>query len=316
MADRSVGQPRHFQIAENVQAALRSGIPVVALESAVITHGLAHPRNLEVALRMEAAVRDENATPATVAVVDGTILIGLADAALRGLAESSSTSKVGARDIATAILMKKSGGTTVASTMLAARSVGVGVLATGGIGGVHRESPFDVSADLRALASTPMIVVSAGAKAVLDIPATLECLETFSVPVVGYKTNEFPAFFSRTSGLDTSCRLDSPTEIAEYWATHRALGMRSAVLVANPIPESHAIPQEEIEEIMIDASSEARRRGIQGQAVTPFLLGRVGEMSSQRSTAANIALLENNARLAAQIAVAVSDQEKRRESEA
>ncbi|HEX8991095.1 MAG TPA: pseudouridine-5'-phosphate glycosidase, partial [Anaerolineales bacterium] len=214
--------------------------------------------------------------------------------------------KVSRRDLATAILQKASGGTTVAATMYAAGQLGIRVFATGGIGGVHRENSFDVSPDLRTLGDTPMVVVCAGAKAILDLPATLEYLETAGVPVIGYKTAEFPAFFSRTSGLEVSLRLDKPADIAQYALMHWSLGLWTAVLVTNPVPERDAIPQSEIEPVIARASKEALDKKIHGQALTPFLLQRVSEMTAKRSMRANLSLLLNNAQLAAEIAIAMS----------
>jgi len=285
-----------------IAQALGLGFPVVALESTVITHGLPRPQNLELARDMEKQVRDSGATPATIAVIDGEIRVGLSDAELARLSESDSTLKVSHRDFATAILRKMNGGTTVAGTMFVAQIAGIKVFATGGIGGVHKESAFDISTDLQALAGIPMIVVCAGAKAILDLPATLEYLETMGVPVVGYKTGEFPAFYSRESGLKVSVRLDSPKEVAEYARAHWNLGMKSAVLVTNPIPEKESIPAPEMEPIIAKASAEAVEKEIHGQALTPFLLRRISELSGGRSLRANLALLLNNARLAAQIA--------------
>jgi pseudouridine-5'-phosphate glycosidase len=206
------------------------------------------------------------------------------------------------RDFATAIVKKLNGGTTVAGTMFAAQLAGIKVFATGGIGGVHKESSFDISTDLRALAEIPMIVVCAGAKAILDLPATLEYLETMGVPVVGYQTDEFPAFYSRESGLSVSARLDSPKEVADFAQAHWKLGMRSAVLVTNPVPETEAIPMSVMEPMILQASAEAVGQGIHGQRLTPFLLSRISQLSGGKSLQANLALLLNNARLAAQIA--------------
>lgn len=291
-----------LSVSPEIAQALRLGSPVVALESTVITHGLPRPQNLELARDMEKQVRESGATPATIAVLDGEIRVGLSDAELVRLSESDSTLKVSHRDFATAILNKMNGGTTVAGTMFAARMAEIHVFATGGIGGVHKESAFDVSADLQALAGIPMIVVCAGAKAILDLPATLEYLETMGVPVVGYQTEGFPAFYSRESGLKVSVRLDSPKEVADFAKAHWNLGMKSAVLVTNPIPVDASIPGHEMEPIIAKASAEAIERGIHGQALTPFLLGRISELTGGRSLRANLALLLNNARLAAQIA--------------
>lgn len=292
----------HIQVSTEVSRALTMGAPIVALESTVITHGLPQPQNLELARNMEQQVRDAKATPATVALLDGKIRLGISDEELIRLSESQSTLKVSHRDFATAIVKKVNGGTTVAGTMLAAHMSGIKVFATGGIGGVHKESSFDISTDLKALAETPMVVVCAGAKAILDLPATMEYLETMGVPVIGYKTDEFPAFYSRESGLKVSARLDSPQEIAEFAKAHWSLGLRSAILVTNPVPETDAIPTSEMEPIIAQASAEAVEKGIHGQALTPFLLGRISELTKGKSLKSNLALLLNNARLAGEIA--------------
>ncbi|HNC09304.1 MAG TPA: pseudouridine-5'-phosphate glycosidase, partial [Anaerolineales bacterium] len=269
----------HIQLSTEITRALNLGAPIVALESTVITHGLPQPQNLELARNMEKNVRDAGAVPATVALLDGKIRLGLSDEELVRLSESASTLKVSHRDFATAIVKKVNGGTTVAGTMLAANMTGIKVFATGGIGGVHKESSFDISTDLKALAETPMIVVCAGAKAILDLPATLEYLETMGVPVVGYQTDEFPAFYSRESGLNVSARLDSPKEIADFAKAHWSLGLKSAILVTNPVPEAEAISQSKMEPIIAKASAEAIDKGIHGQALTPFLLGRISELT-------------------------------------
>ncbi|HNE03883.1 MAG TPA: pseudouridine-5'-phosphate glycosidase [Anaerolineales bacterium] len=292
----------HIQLSVEVSRALTMGAPIVALESTVITHGLPQPQNLELARNMEQQVRDEKATPATVAVLDGKIRLGISDEELVRLSESQSTLKVSHRDFATTIVKKVNGGTTVAGTMLAANMSGIKVFATGGIGGVHKESAFDISTDLKALAETPMVVVCAGAKAILDLPATMEYLETMGVPVIGYKTDEFPAFYSRESGLNVSARLDSPEEIAEFAKAHWSLGLRSAILVTNPVPEADAISKSEMEPMIAQASAEAVEKGIHGQALTPFLLGRISELTKGKSLKTNLALLLNNARLAGEIA--------------
>jgi len=300
----------NFKIAPEVSRALSSGRPIVALESTVITHGLPYPQNLKLARDMEKQIRDEGATPATVALIDGMIRLGLSDEELTQLSKADSTLKVSHRDFATAITKKLSGGTTVAGTMFAAHMAGIKVFATGGIGGVHKESAFDISTDLHALAEIPMIVVCAGAKAILDLPATLEYLETMGVPVVGFGTDEFPAFYSRESGLGVSLRLDSPKEIAEFAKTHWDLGMKSAVLVANPIPEKESISKSKMEPLIAQASAEAIEGGIHGQALTPFLLSRINELSKGKSLKANLALLLNNARLAAEISKEVNVKKK------
>jgi len=296
----------------DVGRAMRAKLPVVALESTVITHGLPRPQNLELARDMERAVREESATPATIAFLDGELHIGLNESQLERLSNEKETYKVGPRDFATVIVEEACGGTTVAGTMLACKHAGITVFATGGIGGVHRESSFDVSADLQALATIPMIVVCAGAKAILDLPATLEYLETMGVPVVGYKTDDFPAFYSRESGLEVSVKIESPEDIVEFAREHWGAGLQSAVLVANPLPAGEAIPKSEMEPLIEQASKEAKEKGIHGKEVTPFLLQRINELTKGKSMRANLALLLNNARLAAQIARAWRVSEKRK----
>lgn len=289
---------------------IKTGSPIVALESTVLTHGLPRPQNLQLARDMEQAVREGGATPATIGFLDGKLHVGLNAEELERLAIAGNVYKVGPRDFATVIAKKANGGTTVAGTMLACKHAGIWVFATGGIGGVHRDAPFDISADLQALASIPMIVVCAGAKAVLDLPATLEYLETMSVPVVGYGTDEFPAFYSRESGLDVSVRLDTPQQIVEFARAHWGAGLGSAVLAANPVPESEAISKSEMEPFITQATQEAHAQGIHGKSVTPFLLSRISELTGGKSMQANLALLLNNARLAAQIARALHASEK------
>jgi pseudouridine-5'-phosphate glycosidase len=253
---------------------------------------------------MERVVRKNGATPATIAVLDGEVRVGLTDAELERLAGLENVRKISRRDFAAAIARKESGGTTVAGTMFAAHRAGIRVFATGGIGGVHEVETLDISADLQALADTPMIVVCAGAKAILDLPATLEYLETMSVPVIGYGTGEFPAFYSRRSGLPVSARLDSPEEVVRFARAHWGLGMKSAVLVCQPLSEQEEIPQEKVKRAIQQARREARAQGVRGQALTPFLLGRLSELTGGESLRANLALLLNNAKLAAKIAVA------------
>ncbi len=296
----------------DVNRAMRANLPIVALESTVITHGLPKPQNLELAQNMERAVRDEGATPATIAFLDGYLHIGLSGAELERLANEKDPYKVGPRDFATVITEEACGGTTVAGTMLACKHAGIKVFATGGIGGVHRESSFDISADLQALATIPMIVVCAGAKAILDLPATLEYLETMNVPVVGYGTDDFPAFFSRESGLDVSVKIETPEDLVEFAREHWKTGLQSAVLVANPLPAGEAIPKSEMEPLIEKASKEAQEKGIHGKEVTPFLLQRINELTKGKSMKANLALLLNNARLAAHIARAWRTSERRK----
>jgi pseudouridine-5'-phosphate glycosidase len=297
--------PASFIVKDDVKRALKLDQPIVALESTVLTHGLPHPTNLALGRDMEAAVHADGATPATIAVLRGTIRVGLTDEELVEVAQSSAM-KISRRDFAAAIAKKANGGTTVAGTMFAADKVGIKVFATGGIGGVHKEGRFDVSTDLQALASTRMIVVCAGAKSILDLPSTLEMLETMGVPVLGYGTDEFPAFFSRSSGFKTSARVDSPQEVAEFARAHWEIGMHSAVLVCQPIAETDEIPREEIDPVEEQASREAQEKKISGQALTPFLLQRVNELTNGKSMRANISFLLNNAHLAAQIAKAMA----------
>jgi len=294
------------------EKAAGGNISIVALESTVLTHGLPRPQNLKLAHDMERAVREEGAIPATIGFLDGQLHIGLNDAELERLANETNVLKIGPRDFATVTAKNLCGGTTVAGTMLACKHAGIKVFATGGIGGVHRDAPFDISADLQALATIPMIVVCAGAKAILDLPATLEYLETMSVPVLGYGTDEFPAFYSRESGLKVSARCDSPGEIVEFARAHWEAGLQSAVLVANPIPEAEAIPKSQMEPYIEQANREAYEQGIHGKEVTPFLLQRINELTGGKSMQVNLDLLLNNARLAAQIAKSRHASERRR----
>ena len=297
--------PASFIVKDDVKRALKLDQPVVALESTVLTHGLPHPTNLALGRDMEAAVLADGATPASIAVLRGTIRVGLTDEELVEVAQSSAM-KISRRDFAAAIAKKANGGTTVAGTMFAADKVGIKVFATGGIGGVHKEGRFDVSTDLQALASTRMIVVCAGAKSILDLSSTLEMLETMGVPVLGYGTDEFPAFFSRSSGFKTSARVESPQEVADFAHAHWEIGMHSAVLVCQPIAVTDEIPREEINPVEEQASREAQEKKISGQALTPFLLQRVNELTNGKSMRANISFLLNNAHLAAQIAKAMA----------
>lgn len=292
--------------------ALKDNAPVVALESTVLTHGLPRPQNLQLARDMEGTVREEGATPATIGFLDGSLHVGMNDAELKRLADEKEPYKVGPRDFASVITNSACGGTTVAGTMLACKHAGIKVFATGGIGGMHRDAPFDISADLQALASIPMIVVCAGAKAILDLPATLEYLETMSVPVIGYGTDDFPAFYSRKSGLEVTENLDDPQDIVTFAKAHWEAGLQSAVLVANPVPEQDAIPSKEMEPIIEQANREAREKEIRGKDLTPFLLDRVAELTRGKSMKANLSLLLNNARLAARIAISLRASERRR----
>ncbi len=285
-----------------VRQALEVGQPVVALESTVITHGLPYPQNLKLAQDMEAEVSAEGAVPATIAVLEGQIHAGLEAAELKSLATGTGMVKVSTRDFAPALLHKRSGGTTVAGTLRVAHAAGIRVFATVGIGGVLHGAPFDISTDLPTLAKTPLVVVCAGAKAILDLPATLEQLETLGVPVVGFQTDEFPAFYSVSSGLPVSARVDSPQEAAELASLHWAMGMQSAVLLVQPPPAEAAMEAEQVNAAIAQALAECEREGIRGQGVSPFLLRRVSELTHGESLEANLALLRNNARLAARVA--------------
>jgi len=302
-----------IKTSNEVREGNKMGKAVVALESTVLTHGLPRPQNLQLARDMEKTVRENGATPATIAFLDGCLHVGLTDSELERLANETDVLKVGPRDYATAMTNKACGGTTVAGTMLACKHADIKVFATGGIGGVHRDAPFDISADLQALGTIPMIVVCAGAKAILDLPATLEYLETMSVPVVGYGTEEFPAFYSRESGLDVSVNLETPQAIVDFAKAHWSTGLKSAVLVANPVPLADAISKSEMEPWIIQANKEAHDKGIHGKALTPFLLGRINELTMGKSMSTNLSLLLNNARLAAQIATAQYISERRRQ---
>jgi len=299
-----------FITASGISADASQRRKVVALESTVITHGLPRPQNLQLAQDMEAEIRKVGAVPATIAVLDGQIRVGLSLEELGRLSTLPDPMKLSQRDLPAAIVRKASGGTTVAATMFAAHSAGIRVLATGGIGGVHRESPADISADLQALNRIPMIVVCAGAKSILNIQDTLEYLETMGVPVVGFQSDEFPAFYSRSSGLRVSTRFDSPAEIALFARTHWRLGLQGAVLIANPIPVSAEISRPEIEPILERASTEAIHKDIRGQALSPFLLARINELTQGRSVRSNMALLLNNAGLAGKIAVELDSQDQ------
>lgn len=297
--------PPFFSLSSEVLHAQSMDLPLVALESTVITHGLPHPENVQLAQEMEEEVRRMGAVPATVAVLEGRVCVGLSTVQLESLADQAKgglAKKISTRDLAPAVAQRQSGGTTVAATMAAAAMTGIRIFATGGIGGVHRDAPQDVSADLDQLARTPMVVVCAGAKAILDIPGTLERLETFSVPVIGYQTDEYPAFYSRRSGYRTSGRADSPEEVASIARTHWEMGLNSAVLVTVPLPEDQELPQAMAETAIQAALEEAQAKGIHGPEVTPYLLSRVSQLTKGASLRANLALLHNNARVAAMIA--------------
>jgi len=294
--------------APEVAEGQRTGRPIVALESTIITHGMPWPQNVETARAVEAAVRAAGAVPATIAVMGGRIHIGLTDAELTTLGQATSVLKLSRADLAVCLTTGGVGATTVAATMICAHLAGISVFATGGIGGVHRgaDTSFDISADLLELAATPVTVVAAGAKAILDLPKTLEVLETHGVPVIAYGQDDLPAFWSRTSGLRAPMRLDTATEIAASHRMRGLLGLPGGQLVTNPIPVEHEIPRAIIQPVIETALAEAAAQGISAKAVTPFLLQRIFELTEGRSLAANIALVLNNARLAAAIAVALA----------
>ncbi|MFP5480638.1 MAG: pseudouridine-5'-phosphate glycosidase [Alphaproteobacteria bacterium] len=291
-------------MAPEVANALAGGGAVVALESTIITHGMPFPQNVETARRVEAEIRAYGATPATIAIMDRQIHIGLTDPQLDTLGQAQGVAKLSRADLAACLATGGTGATTVAATMICAHLAGIGVFATGGIGGVHRgaETSFDISADLRELAETPVTVVAAGAKAILDLPKTLEYLETLGVPVIAYGQDDFPAFWSQSSGLKAPLRMDSPTAIAAAQRMRARLGLPGGQLVANPIPPAAEIPRAEIMPHIETALAEAEAQGIAAKAVTPFLLQRIFELTQGRSLSANIELVLNNARLGAAIA--------------
>lgn len=299
--------PAPLVFGAEVAAARAEGRPLVALESTIITHGMPWPRNLETARAAEAAVRAAGAVPATIAAMDGAIHVGLAEARLEALARARAPMKLSRADLAACLAQGRTGATTVAATMICAHLAGVEVFATGGIGGVHRGAgeSFDISADLQELARTPVTVVAAGAKAILDLPKTLEVLETLGVPVIAFRQDGFPAFWSRESGLRAPLRMDGVEEIAAAARMRARLGLNGGQLVANPIPADAEIPAAELLPLIDRAQAEAVAAGIVGKAVTPWLLGRILALTEGRSLEANIALLLANARLAAGIAQAL-----------
>jgi pseudouridine-5'-phosphate glycosidase len=293
-----------LKIASDVRDALASRRPVVALETTIVTHGMPYPENVATARSVESEIRALGAVPATIAVMGGAIRVGLSEAELEALATAGNVLKLSRNDLAYALARGQPGATTVAATMICARLAGIRVFATGGIGGVHRgaETSFDISADLEELARTPVAVVCAGAKALLDLPKTLEYLETRGVPVIGYRTGEFPAFWSRSSGLPVPLRMDSTSEIARMLDLQWSLGLEGGAVVANPVDASAEIPAAEMSGYIETAVAEAAARGIAGKAVTPFILARLVEITNRRSLRTNIALVQSNARLAAGLA--------------
>lgn len=298
----------HLRVSPEVTEALNEGAAVVALESTIITHGMPYPQNLEMASRVEAIVREHGAVPATIAIMDGQFRVGLTETDLGRLAETGmKAAKASRRDVAALLTSGQIAGTTVATTMQAAEMAGIPLFATGGIGGVHRgaELSFDISADLEELGRTPVAVVCAGAKAILDIAKTLEVLESHGVPVLGYGCDDFPAFWTRSSGFPVDHRVENAAGVAALLETQFSLGM-GGVLIGNPIPEADALDADMIKKTIETALGEATQGGISGKAVTPFLLKRIFELTDGASLKSNIALVENNARVASDIAVALS----------
>lgn len=298
---------RTVRLSAEVEAALHEGQAIVALESTVISHGLPWPENLQLASELENIVRSEGATPATIAIIKGQPVAGLKQQQLEALADGKrEVWKISRRDFGAAMAQQAYGATTVAATMIVAQRAGIEVFATGGIGGVHRGDTGDVSADLPELSQTPVVVVCAGAKSILDLPRTLEWLETFGVPVIGYGTGEFPAFYTPHSGLAVQARANHAAAVADMVAAQWAFGLKSGVLVTVPIPAESALPPAEVEGYIQQALKEAEAAQVTGKDITPFLLGRLVEISEGKSLMANLALLRNNARVAAQIAVALA----------
>ena len=295
-----------MDISEEIQDSIKEKGPVVALESTIISHGMPFPQNLETALEVESIIRKEGALPATIAVIEGRIKIGLSNLELEKFAQGTKTVKVSSRDLPLAISQKQDGGTTVAATMICARMAGISVFVTGGIGGVHRgsEKTMDISGDLMELARTNVAVVCAGIKSILDIPRTLEYLETQGVPVIGYRTDEFPAFYTTTSGYSVQSRINTAEEIARCMKVKWELGLEGGMVIANPVLREDAMDEEVIEEAITKSLKEASEKGIDGKAVTPFLLERISQLTDGESLKTNIALVCNNALLGAKIASA------------
>ncbi|PKK38727.1 Pseudouridine 5'-phosphate glycosidase [Clostridiaceae bacterium JG1575] len=304
------GLAKYLDIAPYVKEALAQGKPVVALESTIISHGMPYPQNVEMALAVEDLVRQEGAVPATIALLEGKIKIGLSRQEVEAFAKAKNVIKCSRRDLPVALALGLPGGTTVGATMIGAKLAGLSVFATGGIGGVHRGAPetFDISADLEELSRTNVCVVCAGAKAILDLPLTLEVLETKGVPVLGYQTEELPAFYTRTSGLRVDYRMDSPEEIAAVCRTKWDLGLEGGVLVTNPIPEEYAMPEEPMKKAIEEALASAHEEGIHGKESTPYLLAKIKDLTGGASLDANIQLVYNNARLASKIAKSLASQ--------
>lgn len=299
-----------MDISEEIQNSIKENGPVVALESTIISHGMPFPQNLETALEVESIIRKEGAVPATIAVVEGRIKIGLSNLELEQFAQGTKTVKVSSRDLPLAISQKQDGGTTVAATMICARMAGISIFVTGGIGGVHRgsEKTMDISGDLMELARTNVAVVCAGIKSILDIPRTLEYLETQGVPVIGYRTDEFPAFYTTTSGYSVQSRINTAEEIARCMKVKWELGLEGGMVIANPVLREDAMDEEVIEEAITKSLKEASEKGIDGKAVTPFLLERISQLTDGESLKTNIALVCNNALVGAKIASAYGNE--------
>jgi pseudouridine-5'-phosphate glycosidase len=291
-----------FSVSPEVESALSAGANVVALESTVIAHGLPRPQNLETAQSLEQIVREQGSIPATIAILDGQLTVGISREELHFLAETEDVRKISIRDLPIAVAQKWNGATTVASTSWIAHRAGIKVFATGGIGGVHRGLLSDISADLPALATIPIVVVCSGAKIVLDLPATREWLETYGITVIGYQCDEMPAFYSRSNGLPVDVRVDSPEEVGQIFLAQQALKIEHALLVTVPVPEEFEVSAADLGRTLDAALVEAERRQVAGRELTPFLLSRMAQTSEGATLRANMALLENNARVAAQIA--------------
>jgi len=299
-----------MDISEEIQNSIKGNGPVVALESTIISHGMPFPQNLETALEVESIIRKEGAIPATIAVVEGRIKIGLSNLELEQFAQGTKTVKVSSRDVPLVLSQKQDGGTTVAATMICARMAGISIFVTGGIGGVHRgsEKTMDISGDLMELARTNVAVVCAGIKSILDIPRTLEYLETQGVPVIGYRTDEFPAFYTTTSGYSVQSRINTAEEIARCMKVKWELGLEGGLVIANPVLREDAMDEEVIEEAITKSLKEASEKGIDGKAVTPFLLERISQLTDGESLKTNIALVCNNALVGAKIASAYGNE--------
>lgn len=301
---------KYLDMSREVHVALESGLPVVALESTIISHGMPYPKNVETALMVEQVIRDCGAVPATIAVIGGRLKAGLTREEIEYLGKSGrAVAKASRRDLPALVARKADGATTVTTTMMIAHMAGISIFATGGVGGVHRgaETTMDISADLEELAQTPVMVICAGAKSILDLGLTLEYLETKGVPVLGYGTEELPAFYTRSSGFGVDYRVDSPKELADMFAAQRELGCKGGMLVANPIPEQFSMDKAVIDKAIDQALRECGEQGIHGKETTPFLLARVAELTGGDSLESNIQLVLNNARLAAETAKALCE---------